>query len=265
MMSIKVLLLCGVAHNHFKGNFTVLKKSEEEGSKKNLVKAEKVFERRDLMAELCNFSRGIIGSPVVAEFVGMSTLVSSERDSLRAIPIVISDSESDVEITSDTRAKPEAQCRDAQHEAQRKKRPRPTLVIDLESPPSPKRSRLQRTARPPKEAPVVVELDCDYEIPGESSDMLSYECPICYESCRRSRNVLSCSRCKAYEKVHAHCTLQRQCPSCGGSLTAFTKAKKDLLGVDVIEIPDSPPAPKPRSIIAPKSTTRPFFAVQVQL
>jgi hypothetical protein len=191
------------------------------------------------MAALCNFSRGIIGSPVVAEFVGMSTLVYSERDLLRAspVPIVISDSESDVEITSDTLAEPEAQRRESQREAQRKKRP--TLEIDLASPPRSKRSRLQRTARPPKEAPVVIELDCDYEIPGESSDMHSYECPVCYESCRRSKNVLSCSRCKAYEKVHAQCTLQRQCPSCGGSLTAFTKAKKDLLGVDVIEITDS--------------------------
>ena len=169
-------------------------------------------------------------------------LVYSERDLLRAspIPIVISDSESDVEITSDTVAEREARRRESQREPQRKKRPTwPTLEIDLASPPSSKRSRLQRTARSSKVAPVVVELDCDYEIPGESSDMHSYECPVCYESCRRSKSVLSCSQCKAYEKVHAHCTLQRQCPSCGGSLTTFTKAKKDLLGVDVIEITDS--------------------------
>ena len=200
----------------------------------------------------------------MAESVGTSMLVYSERDLLRAspVPIVISDSDaSDVEITSDTVAEPEAQRRESQREPQRKKRP--TLEIDLASPPRSKRSRLQRTARPSKVAPVVVELDCDYEIPGESSDMHSYECPVCYESCRRSKNVLSGSRCKAYEKVHAHCTLQRQCPSCGGSLTTFTKAKKDLLGVDVIEIPDSPPAPKSSSNVAPKSTTRPFFAIQL--
>jgi hypothetical protein len=135
-------------------------------------------------------------------------------------------------------------------------RERPTLVIDLDSPPSPKRSRMQRTACPPKVAPVVVELDCDYEIPGESSDMHSYECPVCYESCRRSKSVLSCSQCKAYEKVHAHCTLQRRCPSCGGTLTTFTKAKKKvgMEPIDFVEITDSPPAPKvvPSINVAPK-------------
>ena len=127
---------------------------------------------------------------------------------------------------------------------------RPVLVIDLESPPTLKRNHLQRTACLPKAVPLVVEIDSDRsdEIPGESSDMHSYECPVCYESCRRSNNVLSCSRCKAFEKVHAHCTLQRRCPSCGGSLKTFTKAKTvSVERIDVVDITDSPPQSKSSS------------------
>ena len=80
----------------------------------------------------------------------------------------------------------------------------------------------------------------------------SYECAICWDSCRGDKDILGCVRCPGVRKMHAKCYegwlaagKQRGCTQCNGPISAFVPESAEAC-VIVIES-DEPATTEPVS------------------
>ena len=57
----------------------------------------------------------------------------------------------------------------------------------------------------------------------------SYECIVCWESCRHSKTpILSCAKCTAVSRIHSSCAPNRKCPQCNGHLAPVSSARANV-------------------------------------
>jgi hypothetical protein len=81
----------------------------------------------------------------------------------------------------------------------------------------------------------------------------SYECAICWDSCRGDKDVLGCVRCPGVRKMHAKCYegwlaagMQKGCTQCNGPISAFVPEFAEAC-VIVIESDEEPATTEPVS------------------
>ena len=66
----------------------------------------------------------------------------------------------------------------------------------------------------------------------------SYECPVCWESCRGSdRPVLACPVCPVVSRIHQDCALLKRCPQCQGALEEVA-ARRSTDPAEVMDVDD---------------------------